>query len=73
MRNDRNSLRGLALDTLKRLGPMTADECADAIGATPFSLRPRFTELRRAHRITATGQHRANTSGRPANVWKAVW
>jgi predicted ArsR family transcriptional regulator len=72
MRGEGSALRDLALKALRRLGPMTADECAEAIGATPLSLRPRFSELRKAHRIGATGLHRANASGRSANVWKLV-
>jgi len=70
MRKNPSGLRNLALAALKRMGPMTADECADTIGTTPLSLRPRFSELRRAGRIGATGLLRRNASGRDANVWR---
>ena len=73
MSENRNALRDRAIDALRQMGPMTADECAEAIGVTPLSLRPRFSELRRVHRIRATGLLRTNASGRPANVWELVW
>jgi hypothetical protein len=65
-------LRSQALRALRRHGPMTADECAARIGATPFNLRPRFSELRAAGRIDATGIKRNNDSGRAAHVWGLV-
>ena len=72
MRDDRNDLRNQVLAALRRMGPMTADECADAIGSTPLSLRPRFSELFADDRIDTTGVFRNNASGRPANVWKVL-
>jgi predicted ArsR family transcriptional regulator len=71
MRGKRSDLRSLALKTLRRVGPMTADECAETIGATPFSTRPRFSELHKRGRIAATGVQRKNASGRWAHVWEA--
>jgi predicted ArsR family transcriptional regulator len=65
-------LRSRALAALRRWGPMTADECAEAMGVTPLSLRPRFSELRIAGRIDTTGFKRRNASGRPAHVWRVV-
>lgn len=65
-----HDLRSRALNALRRFGPMTADECAEMIGTTPFSLRPRFTELRVRGYINATGLRRENASGRKAQVWR---
>jgi len=65
-----HDLRIRALRALRRFGPMTADECAETLGTTPFSLRPRFTELRVEGYIDATDVRRENASGRTAQVWK---
>jgi predicted ArsR family transcriptional regulator len=51
---------------------MTADECAEAIGISPLSLRPRFAELHVGGWIDRTGLRRRNASGRKANVWRLV-
>lgn len=53
-------------------GGLTADEIAEKIGATPFAVRPRVTELSAKGRIFDTGNSRLNASGRSASVW-AVW
>lgn len=51
---------------------LTADEVADKIKATPFSIRPRVSELARMGLIVDTMQRRYNaTSGRIAIVWRA--
>lgn len=49
--------------------PMTADECAMALGKSILAIRPRFSELRRLGKITDTGKRRCNVSGKAANVW----
>lgn len=49
---------------------VTADECADALGLSCLSCRPRFSELLRMGRIEDTGLRRANASGRKAIVWR---
>ncbi len=48
---------------------MTADECAEAMSETPFSIRPRFSELVIWGEIEDTGVRRCNASGRRATVW----
>lgn len=48
---------------------LTADEAADTIDRTPFSVRPRVTELNKLGLIVDSGFRRANTSGRKAIVW----
>jgi predicted ArsR family transcriptional regulator len=49
---------------------LTADECADALKAEIWSVRPRLSELRRMGRIVETDQRRKNRSGMTATVWK---
>lgn len=50
---------------------LTADEVADKLGLTPFSIRPRVSELARLGALTDTMERRANaTSGRIAIVWR---
>jgi predicted ArsR family transcriptional regulator len=52
-----------------RGAPMTADEVAERLGATPFAIRPRLTELRRLGLVHDSGLRRANASRRGATVW----
>jgi len=49
---------------------LTADECAELLGAEIWSVRPRLSELRRLGRIVETDQRRKNRSGMTATVWK---
>lgn len=49
---------------------LTADECAELLGAEIWSVRPRLSELRRMGRIVETEQRRKNRSGMTATVWK---
>jgi hypothetical protein len=64
-------LRRLVLRAIAEAGPegRTADEAASALALTPFSTRPRCTELQALGRIRDSGRRRANASGRPAIVW----
>lgn len=61
-------LRQRILETLEGC-PMTADECADRLGETVLSIRPRFSELRATGKIQPSGKRRPNTSGHSAVVW----
>lgn len=63
--------RGLTLRALHER-PMTADEVAEHLGAEPFTIRPRITDLRKAKRIRDTGHRRKNRSGRNAAVWEPI-
>ena len=47
---------------------MTADECADLIGRSLLSIRPRVTELKRLGMLHTTGETRKNVSGKQADV-----
>ena len=51
---------------------LTADEVALRLRLTPFTTRPRCTELRAAGLIEDSGRRRANASGRQAIVWLAA-
>lgn len=50
--------------------PMTADQIAEAIGETPFSTRPRLTELLALGKVCDAGFRCRNASGRSAKAWK---
>jgi len=68
MSKESSRLRILVLRALSK--PMTADECADSLGMSVLSIRPRFTELQRHGIIEDTGELRHNRSGRRAKVWQ---
>lgn len=67
------TLRDKVLDILTaNTAGLTADEVADKLRMTPFSIRPRVSELARLGLIEDTTVRRANkTSGRIAIVWRA--
>ena len=71
---DAATVRTEVLRWLRMHGPVTADEAANALGYTPFTIRPRFTELKALGFIQDSGDRRKNSSGRRATVWtlKAV-
>jgi predicted ArsR family transcriptional regulator len=68
------ALRDQCLLRIRRNGSdgLTADEAAVQLGESPFSIRPRFTELLRDGKIRDSGLRRRNESGRSAKVWVAV-
>lgn len=51
---------------------MTADEIAAELGESPFSIRPRVTELSKQGLITRTGERRKSCNGRMSAVWRLV-
>jgi hypothetical protein len=51
-------------------GGLTADEAGERCAMTPFSARPRVTELVLAGKIEDTGARRKNVSGRKAKVYR---
>ncbi|HEX9636908.1 MAG TPA: phage protein GemA/Gp16 family protein [Acidobacteriota bacterium] len=53
-------------------GGLTADEAAARLGLTPFTVRPRVTELRIMGAVVDSGLKRANESGLMATVWCAA-
>jgi len=65
-------LEGKCLEALKIHGPLTADECAEKIGETWNSIRPRFTGLLKKGRIIKTDARRKNVSGCSATVWRVA-
>lgn len=52
------------------LGDYTSDEIAERLKRTPFSIRPRVSQLFTKGKIADTGLRRKNESGHPATVWK---
>ena len=70
MREKSLTLKAACLNVLKT-HQFTADEVAHALGETPFSIRPRLSELARQELIVDTGVMRENDSGKLAIVWRA--
>lgn len=66
-----STVRAQVLMCIKRNGPMTADAVADHLGYTPFTVRPRVTELKNAGKIEDTGDRGFNASGKRAAMFKA--
>ena len=64
------TLRAEVVDALAEAPEgLTADEIAERLQSTPFSIRPRVCELRKTGRVLDSGRRRANSSGRNAAVW----
>lgn len=61
--------RVLNLMTVGGTHGLTADECADRLGETILSVRPRLSELRAKGKIKDSGRRRKNESGHSAIVW----
>jgi DNA-binding transcriptional ArsR family regulator len=67
------TVRGEVLAFLEAHGEgATADEIAEAIGRSYFTVRPRCTELNRAGIIKDSLSRRPNRSGKNAIVWVMV-
>jgi len=66
---DTNALQQLVRECLRAHGAMTADECAQQLGLSILSIRPRFSELRALGVIVDTGDRHLNRSGKRAMVW----
>jgi hypothetical protein len=49
---------------------LTADEIAAELGESPFSIRPRVTELAQRGLIERTGERRKSSNGRMSHVWR---
>ena len=49
---------------------LTTDECAERLGKSVLSIRPRFTELLAMGKIEDSGRRQMNASGRVATVWR---
>ena len=65
------TLRARAMLCIERTpGGLTADEVAAELGASPFAVRPRVTELNRLGLIERAEDRRRNVSGMTATVWR---
>lgn len=72
-------LRSKCFDLIAAAGAdgLTADECAETLGLSPFSVRPRITELSNARRIAAQNRPddlrkrltRPSSTGAASMVW----
>lgn len=69
---DAKTLREDVLAAIRAAGEwgLTADEAAARLRLSPFTTRPRCTELRAAGLIVDSGRRRENSSGKRAIVWK---
>jgi predicted ArsR family transcriptional regulator len=65
------TIRDQVLSLLKRQD-CTPDEAAAILGLSILTVRPRFSELSRMHRIIKTGAKRRNDSGMNADVYTAI-
>ena len=65
-------LRGQVLECFKKHGDLSPDMCAELLGLSILSIRPRFTELKLKGAIERTGAKATNSSGKRANVWRLV-
>lgn len=54
------------------LGAMTADEVANWLSESAFSVRPRVTELLKTGMIERTGERRITDGGRQGHVFRRV-
>jgi hypothetical protein len=50
----------------------TADDCAEALGESILSIRPRCSELRTRGKLVTTGERRRSAGGRMASVLRAA-
>lgn len=66
------SLREQVIAALVFYGTLTADECADRLGESILSIRPRFSELSRMGRILKTGNTRPSSQGKNQAVWRVA-
>ena len=67
------NLRAATLIAYKTADGLTADEAADVLGLSYFSIRPRVTELARMGELEDSGEVRPNHSGKNAIVWRLKW
>tara|TARA_R110000824_G_scaffold34752_3_gene109902 strand:+ start:378 stop:692 length:315 start_codon:yes stop_codon:yes gene_type:complete len=66
------SLRDKVIASLELYGALTPDECADRLGESLLSIRPRFSELSRMGRILKTGNTRPSSQGKSQAVWRVA-
>jgi predicted HTH transcriptional regulator len=65
-------LRERVLDYYRRGNKATADECAEALGEDPWTIRPRVSELGNDGMLVRTGERRRNKSGAKAAEWRSA-
>lgn len=67
-------LQRLAAQAIRAAGDkgLTADELANRLRLSRWSIQPRTTELRHKGLICDSGQRRANVTGKQAIVWVAA-
>jgi hypothetical protein len=71
MRKRAPRLRAAVLACIRSFPGRTADEIAAALGETPWAIRPRVSELRKAGLVVNEGRG-VNASGKAAHRWRAA-
>lgn len=66
-------LRAAVLEALEQLKQATPDEIAEHIGESPWSIRPRCSELVQKGLVRKTAERRRNRSGKSATVLELVF
>lgn len=66
------NIQDQCLRAYKVSGPMTADECANILGMSVLTVRPRISQLSALNQLEDTGIRRKNDSGRNAIVWRVA-
>ena len=67
---DANYLRNCVMQMLTTNGELSPDQCAEGLGLSILSIRPRFTELYKKHRIERTGKKAKTASGKQAHIYR---
>jgi hypothetical protein len=67
-------LRTLVVTCYHQHGKLTADECAELLGESILSVRPRVSELRKCNPpvLEDSGERRRNKSGKTAAAWQLI-
>ena len=64
------SLRAKVLTLYLNGMELTADECAERLGESILAIRPRVSELHKAHSIEKTDKRRVNKTGSSCRVFR---
>lgn len=70
--SEAQSLADRCLQALREYGAMTPDECAQLLRIDKNSIRPRFTQLKKAGLIADTGERRLTAQKKRAAVMTAT-
>ena len=72
MQDKAPTIRDKVLALFKRHGWLTADECADKLGLSVLSVRPRLSELLRQGKLTKSDRLKQGRYGAPQHFYVLV-